>query len=764
MMALGRAGIGATVVLLVPGALIASALRLRFNTLITWAAVPVFSLAAVFVLGEITDLMQVPFGVPAFVALVAALAVGALAARRIRRRGATEGDVGPQDTMGPARCDQNRPERLVAYSLLASSVAISALTWARGLRGVALGPAGNDGSHHAFFVARIVNTGTIDLSEIVVTDPLGQFRATKFYPLGTHASAAIATRLVGADIGRMLIVFLVLFAAVVLPVGMFVLARLLAPHRPLVAGFTALIVPALTIFPYAPSTWGGIALIVGMAMVPVSVVLVTQVVLSGGPSARAYPRFVLSLAPAALALFAALSVHTTQLPLIVFLAVLVVLERAWRKGVHTVLRAFSRLGAAMLLMAVLFAPALVSAGGGVSERSAINPAPVESLGDVLDPILTLHLRTPARQGALAALALLGACIWVIATRRVAWLIGWVAILVLTLLASVSKDALSQTLTLPWYHLPQRVNYNQAFFVSFFAAVPLALAVTGAIRLLRSPRWYVPATAMAAAALIAGVSLQGYRTSRAMVNSAYAVQGVRPASLVAYDWLAHRSQPRDTVINDSETDGSLWMYPHAQLNPLFGFPMYSTAVTKTSEADRRQRLFLRDNLTSLGRDPLVDAAARALRARWIYIDERIFPAAERTLKIDVLRRNPHIAEVFHRQRVHVFKIRLGRTEGDDVPPMTTIVLPRDTSPASSVSGTLLLTASAQDDVRLAKVEFHVGTALSDRLIGTARATYVGWFYEWDTRSLLNGTYTVTSIAFDASGNSSRSAGTTIVIQN
>src|SRR5262245_49318910 len=84
MTELVRAGIGAAIVLVLPGALIASLLRMRFRTLTTWAAIPMFSLAGVFVLGELTTLIHAPFGVPAFVAFIAALVLGVLARRRLR--------------------------------------------------------------------------------------------------------------------------------------------------------------------------------------------------------------------------------------------------------------------------------------------------------------------------------------------------------------------------------------------------------------------------------------------------------------------------------------------------------------------------------------------------------------------------------------------------------------------------------------------------------------------------------------------------------
>jgi hypothetical protein len=770
MTALVRAAAGATIVLSLPGALIASLLRMRFSALTTWAAIPVFSVAAVFVLGEITNLIHVPFGVPAFAALVAALALGAFARRQILPGEAVGNHSGPQ---AKNRAPWRNPEHLAAHCLLAIGIAVGTLTWARGLNGMALGPASNDGAHHAYFVARILNTQAFDLSKVLVADPIGQVRTLKFYPLGTHASATIATRLVDADIGRMLIVFMVLFAAVVLPLGIFALARTLAPHRPLIAGFSAVIVPALSMFPYAPSTWGAVALIVGMAMVPITVVIVTHTVIDRETPLRMFPRFITGLVPAALALLSAISVHSSQLPLIVFLVTLLVVERAWRNKAPTLLlNALVRGAFAMLLMLVLFAPTLVDTGGGVSERASLSPAETTNVDQAIRPILTLYSsETPGRQVALAAFALVGACIWLITTRRLAWVIGWVTILAVTLLATTSRGTISQALTLPWYHIPQRINYNQVFFVAFFAAVPFAFAVTGTVHLLRSRRWLLPATAVGAAVFVASVGFHGYRNATVMLHGTYTNKGVRPASLQAYAWLARHADARDAVVHDADIDGSLWMYPYAGVNPLFGFPATMIGASTSSLSDQalldeRQRVFLLNNIALVGRDPSVDALARALHARWIYFDERTYPHREHTLDLDAIRRNPNLVEVFNHRTVHVFKITLGAPVVDREPPTTSILRPGETQLASSISGRILLAAGASDDVRVSKVEFYAtgGGVLSDTFIGAARRTYVGWLYRWATTSVPNGTYILTSVAFDLAGNSGRSASVSITVQN
>ena len=67
--------------------------------------------------------------------------------------------------------------------------------------------------------------------------------------------------------------------------------------------------------------------------------------------------------------------------------------------------------------------------------------------------------------------------------------------------------------------------------------------------------------------------------------------------------------------------------------------------------------------------------------------------------------------------------------------------------------------------MAKVEFHLRGADYDTvLVGLARPTWFGWIYKWDTTSVRNGTYTVSSSAFNLVGDVVRSEGVTITVHN
>ncbi len=65
-----RAYVGTLAIIVVPGLLVVSIIGLRMRELLTWAAIPAYSIASVFLLGEATNILRLPFGLPAFALLL----------------------------------------------------------------------------------------------------------------------------------------------------------------------------------------------------------------------------------------------------------------------------------------------------------------------------------------------------------------------------------------------------------------------------------------------------------------------------------------------------------------------------------------------------------------------------------------------------------------------------------------------------------------------------------------------------------------------
>ena len=642
--------------------------------LLTWAAIPAFSIASVFLLGEATTLLRLPFGLPAFSLLLFVLGSVLVLVRSRRSALWRFPEETQRDDRAPAPIETRLGER-VAFVLLAVGVAVGVLTWFRGLRGVPLIPPGGDATRHGWFVARILYEQTIDLSQVLVYDVGGTHHTVQYYPLALHASAALSTRLVGSDVGRILVAYVVVFSAVVLPVGMFVLARTLAPTRPLVAGFTALVVPLMMLFPYFP-VWGGdVPLMVAMAMVPAAVVLLRRAMLARHPRIQLNRAFVVALAPSAFAILCIISLHASELPLIVFLALLLVLERAWRThDVRMLQPALVRGVAVGVLATALFAPTLVSFAHGVTERAPLSHFVVENPANwetSLGAILQLHWGPgTVRQGFLALLALAGAAQFLM-WRRPAWVAGWVGVVLLTLFASASTNGLAHLLTFPWYHLNHRIVLNVAFFVPFFAGVTLAYGVVLITRVSRRSWAILPATLAMIAVLTQFVGLHGFRADSKYIRASFTPSSssffnqalVAESSLAAFQWLHDHAARGDTVANEPFIDGSLWMYAQQHVSPLIG-PYASNTTIPQELADR---LYLTNHLQSLRSDTRADDLARRYHTRWVFFDTHRLVLGTRAMNLDALRHNPSLTPVFHEDGTWVFRIDLSEPPSTDEPP-------------------------------------------------------------------------------------------------
>jgi hypothetical protein len=90
----------------------------------------------------------------------------------------------------------------------------------------------------------------------------------------------------------------------------------------------------------------------------------------------------------------------------------------------------------------------------------------------------------------------------------------------------------------------------------------------------------------------------------------------------------------------------------------------------------------------------------------------------------------------------------------------VLIPSD---GATLSSSQYLDAGASNNVTM--VEFHLtGGTLNNALIATATPTYFGWLAAWNTTTVANGTYTLQSVAYYASGASGTSTGTTITVNN
>ncbi len=99
--------------------------------------------------------------------------------------------------------------------------------------------------------------------------------------------------------------------------------------------------------------------------------------------------------------------------------------------------------------------------------------------------------------------------------------------------------------------------------------------------------------------------------------------------------------------------------------------------------------------------------------------------------------------------------INNTTADTTAPTVSITAP---AANATVSGTVNVAASASDNIGVAKVEFYVNGSLK----GTDTAA--PYSYSWDTKTVANGTYALSSKAYDAAGNVKQSSSINCTVNN
>jgi YD repeat-containing protein len=95
------------------------------------------------------------------------------------------------------------------------------------------------------------------------------------------------------------------------------------------------------------------------------------------------------------------------------------------------------------------------------------------------------------------------------------------------------------------------------------------------------------------------------------------------------------------------------------------------------------------------------------------------------------------------------------------PATSIITPDG---GATISGVVGLDATSIGP-KVTAVEFlATGGSYHDAKIGTGGRSAVGWVSEWKTTTVRNGTYEITSVGYDAAGQSSRSTSVTVKVVN
>ena len=616
--------IGYVIVLLIPGLALAKAFYPRGAWLQSISTAPLLSFFLIFVYSEASRITGLPFVWYGFAILV--LPLISFAIYRFIRSNVD-------------RDQQKGRPPFLALGLLGLGLAVGCTVWISILSTEPLMPPNFDASHHGFVTARTLLAQTTDPGTLLATD-YGH-RPTAYYPPGLHAGAALIVSVSGSTVGDALLISTIIPAAIFLGFGMFMLSSWLVPDRPLVAGFSALFAPTVGIFPYKPMLWGGMPLIIAMSFIPVAVAFTVQTLTRKDWDIRD----ILLSAALAVAIF---SIHTNEVALLLILVVFLSLPLIWR-SVATLKVLVVRSMAVGAVATAFILPSLPGVLGAASEAQVIDDKPAQSMQFALGNILTLNAAVPNRQLKIALLAAIGIAV-AIRIRRAGGLIAAGALTLGLYTLAATKGPAYEVLTLPWFRQDERIAYNLAVIVPLLAGIGVGEFAIWLGKALRGGAGVALQLALIAATVLIVVLPAGTNISRWVGESFIQYSPVGRDEVAAFRFLAGRVHPGERVLNDFNSDGSIWMFSRtSRVMPLFALPPPAPGYFRPGD----ERILLLNQLASGGEQET--ELIEKFCVTHVYFGEDHFADAPHTMNLSDLRVNPRLRQVFSRGDAHVFEL-------------------------------------------------------------------------------------------------------------
>ncbi|MGY3553420.1 DUF6541 family protein [Williamsia sp. R60] len=603
------------VILIVPGALVGRRMSLPWPVAVAAGAPLTFGMIGIFTV--LYGALSIPWNVG-----TAAVMVG------VSWLVAWGWDLGTRrfGALAPAAAAEVRPISRPALLTVAAGVLLGALiivlTSIRRLIGTTFFGLNNisqvwDALWHADALQWIHETGdgsSLHMGELMNYDTHG----FNYYPNTWHDLGALLYPLTGANTVELYNIYSPASLAFTLPISIGSLAYWLGrkrfdPDRSAVfAALAAAVTAVFPSLPYVELAFTAVPNAVGVSLAPITAVLVISAV---GDRRR--------VLAAVLAIAGTAATHPSGL---VVMAVIVgswwLLQALWKpvrgRGGDAATLAAIGAGALVLISPVIIGTLKISENNELSgfdfrdENASVAKAFVRAAFNGTDLLghqyPLLYLLIPAAIG-------LG---WLVWSRNWAVVAAWLAFIVTTANAVYDLGGLPSKLFGAlggyFYNSPHRLTFVVSMFTAVAAGIGLGVLVLGIARLLAQKTvWQRNRLALPALTLVGLLIVAGAGAVRYADNGKIAVQYrsgayVGVEDVEAYRWLAQQPDARSTVILNNLDQGSGWMYPVADLTPLF--PFY-----RANDFSRRQS-DLYWNVARIGADPRIDQIVRDLNIRYV----------------------------------------------------------------------------------------------------------------------------------------------------
>ena len=604
------------VIMIVPGALVGRRMSLPWPVAVAAGAPLTFGMIGVFTV--LYGIVSIPWNLLTALLMVAACWVIAWGWDRFARR---LGWLAPipiaDDTPGPSR----RSLLLMSGGVLLGAVIIM-MSSIRRLMGTTFLGLNNisqvwDALWHAdalLWIHQTRDASALHMGELMNYDTGG----FNYYPNTWHALGSLLYPLTGANTVEIYNTYSPAVLAFTLPISIGALAYWLGrsrldPDRAAVFGALAAAITAVfPSLPYVELAFTSVPNAVGVSLAPVTAVLICSAL----TDRRRIPA-------AALAIAGTAATHPSGL---VVVAVIVglwwLLQRLWTP-VRGRLGDFAGLAAVGALALVLISPVIIgtlkmsdnnelsgydfrdedATAAQAAVRAALQGTEILS-GDY--PLIYLLL--PAAIG-------LG---WLVWSRSWGMVAAWLAFVVTTANAVAElpliPSSLAGVLGGYFYNSQHRLTFVVSIFTATAAGIGLGVLVLWVAGLLarrdrfRGNALVLPGVAVIGLLLVLAGGVWRYADNGKIATQYRSEARIGIEDVVAYKWLAQQPDARGTVILNNLDQGTGWMYPVADLTPLY--PFY-----RANDFSQRQTA-LHWNVAKIGSDPEIDQIVRDLGIRYV----------------------------------------------------------------------------------------------------------------------------------------------------
>jgi hypothetical protein len=363
-----------------------------------------------------------------------------------------------------------RPKRFEFVSWLVSLVhtlpatLIGILVWTHAYKGFLFQAPNQDGLNHNKWIARIVQTDSVLLSDSFVGSPLyGLGKGTGFYPMAWHSLVAIGSEVAKLAVPTASLLSVLLVWVIVLPSALNALAKHWAPDLFSLGIIAGIFVQMYPLTPGMPMSWGSMTSAIGIGLLTSA--LCVGIVAVDNPDRLGISGFLL----AAASMF---FIHTPEAASLVVLMISLIAVQRDRLSRNLKVLIASTFAISILLVGFIFSDVIFN---DYDSLRSMFGAPQPIWEKAIGQFFTLDVNLTSSYMLLPLLFIVG-LVWASYEMSQRWfVIGTLSLGFVYLVSGASASPLSDIrfLTAPWYASYERTLWILVPFAALVSAFPIA---------------------------------------------------------------------------------------------------------------------------------------------------------------------------------------------------------------------------------------------------------------------------------------------------